>query len=325
MTEEVLLLGPHETLVGIHTPAASGVQDAAPRLVVIMLNSGLIHHVGPHRLYVKLARALAQRGIGAVRVDLSGIGDSPARPDNLPAAQQGFQEPREIVDSLRALGYQRFVLLGICSGAKHALQAVSRDAISGDARIEGLVLVNQEAMSEDTTASASATASAQFYLRRSLWNPRAWLNLLTGRVKYRALFNSLAGAIRRRLRGGRRVGAGLAEVFRTELEPALARQCSVLLMLSDRHAQYVGLFADGVQQLRALGRLHVEVCPNADHLFTTIKDQDLFVGTVCTWAEALRLALPEQLPAQSGSIDRSMDLPRRRQAPVARPEQESQS
>lgn len=280
--EEVLLLGPYASIVGIHTPAQAGLREAPQKTVVIMLNSGLIHHVGPHRLYVRLARALAAQGIGAVRVDLSGLGDSPARPDNLPAAELGFREPREIVDSLLARGYEQFVLLGICSGAKHALQAVS-----GDARITGLVLVNQEALSDSTPDSASARASAQFYLRRSMRNPRAWLNLLTGKVKYRALFSSLAGEIRRRLSPGRRKQAALADLFRKELEPALAGRCDVLLMLSDRHARYVGLFDDGVRELEALGRVRVALRADADHLFTAIKDQEFFVSNVCSWVRSL--------------------------------------
>lgn len=280
--EEILFLGPHGSIVGVHTPAQSGVCPAQPGLVVVMLNSGLIHHVGPHRLYVKLARALAVQGVGAVRVDLSGIGDSPARPDHLPAAEQGFREPREIVDSLQALGYRQFVLLGICSGAKHALQAVSCDD-----RIRALVLVNQESRHDRAPDSSSGRASAQYYLRRSLRNPQAWLNLLTGRVKYRALFASLVGEIRRRVHPGRQSQATPGELFRKELEPALEKHCDVLLLLSDRHAKYVGLFADGVQQVEGLGCVRVALRTDADHLFTARAHREFFVHQVCSWIAAL--------------------------------------
>lgn len=286
MNEEILLLGPHASIVGVHTPAAPGAQQDAPKLAVVMLNSGLIHHAGPHRLYVKLARALAAQGIGAVRIDLSGIGDSPARPDNLPAAELGFREPREIIDSLRTRGYEEFVLLGICSGARHALQAVS-----GGARVTGLVLVNQEALSDAAPDSVAAQATAQFYLRRSVWNPRAWLNLVTGKVKYRALFSSLARELRRRLGSARRRQATLAELFGKELEPALAGNCNVLLMLSDRHAQYVALFDEGVRDLESLGQVRVALRAGADHLFTSRDDQAFFIDTVCAWARACRQAL----------------------------------
>lgn len=278
--EEALLLGPYRSLVGIHTHALSGALPGAGKIAVVMLNSGLIHHVGPHRLHVKLARALAARGIGALRVDLSGIGDSSPRPDHLPAAQLGFREPREILDSLVEYGYEQFVLFGICSGARHALQAVA-----GDLRIRGLVLVNQEAASED--GASTTQAGAQFYLRRSLWNPRAWLNLLTGRVRYKALFTTLANEIRRRLTAGGKQ-QNLDELLRAELAPALAQDCRLLLVISDRHAQLAELLGDGIRDLQDSGQLRLAVFPQADHLFTALNDQASFIGQVCQWVEVLQ-------------------------------------
>ena len=56
-----------------------GIDPSAP--TVIFLNVGLIGHHGPGRLWVELARACAAGGgVRCLRVDLSGIGDSPARP-----------------------------------------------------------------------------------------------------------------------------------------------------------------------------------------------------------------------------------------------------
>jgi alpha-beta hydrolase superfamily lysophospholipase len=60
----------------VSEPVAAG-QDV--RDAVVMLNSGTIHHIGPSRLYVAIARRCAARGIGALRVDLSGVGDSGLR------------------------------------------------------------------------------------------------------------------------------------------------------------------------------------------------------------------------------------------------------
>ncbi|HEY5972738.1 MAG TPA: hypothetical protein VIT22_12400, partial [Pseudoxanthomonas sp.] len=42
---------------------------------VVLLNAGLIHRVGPFRLYVRLARELAESGFDVLRFDLPGIGD----------------------------------------------------------------------------------------------------------------------------------------------------------------------------------------------------------------------------------------------------------
>ena len=281
MKEEALLLGPHQSLVGVYTPAVPGGAPAACKFAVVLLNAGLIHHVGPHRLHVKLARALAVRGISALRVDLSGIGDSSTRQDNLSAAQLGFHEPREILDSLAQRGYEDFVLFGICSGAKHALQAVA-----GDRRIKGLVLVNHESARED--AALSAQVSAQYYLRRSFWNPRAWLNLFTGRVRNKALFVTLAGELRRRWSAGWQKKMTLIEILHADLEPALAQGCRLLVVFSDRHAQYAKLCGDGIQGLQRDGQVEIAVYPEVDHLFTAIQAEEPLVERVCRWAESLQ-------------------------------------
>ena len=171
--ETPVRFGAHRTLVGILTPA----HGAATDMAVILLNAGLIHHVGPHRLHVRLARALAGIGVACLRFDFSGIGDSPARPDNLPIVEMVVREPCEAMDELERRGYKRFVLAGICSGAYSAFKATSVDA-----RVVGAILINPQ----DFAAGQGGESQAweRRYLTRSVFRPRAWLNLLTGRVDY---------------------------------------------------------------------------------------------------------------------------------------------
>ena len=44
----------------------------------LFLNAGSLHHVGPGRQWVELSRQWAARGVRCLRMDLGGIGDSPA-------------------------------------------------------------------------------------------------------------------------------------------------------------------------------------------------------------------------------------------------------
>src|SRR5690606_23743533 len=75
MRESAVLFGPTRSLVGVVTePAAGSARPDAP--AVLILNSGLVHRVGPKRLHVRLARRLAGLGFTCMRIDLSGIGDS---------------------------------------------------------------------------------------------------------------------------------------------------------------------------------------------------------------------------------------------------------
>src|SRR5437763_15110981 len=120
MREEAILLGPDRSLVGIHTPAVSGCATRRPRLAMVLLNADLIHHVGPSRLYVKLARVLAGRGVATLRVDFSGIGDNTPHPNQRPADELGMREPREILDELSRRGHDSFLRRRGCARAEDA-------------------------------------------------------------------------------------------------------------------------------------------------------------------------------------------------------------
>ena len=300
--EEALQLGPYRSLVGILTHPAPGQETD---FVAIVLNAGLIHHVGPHRLHVTLARALAARGIASLRVDLSGIGDSSARPDNLPAQELSVREPREIMDDLSRRGYRHFILFGICSGARQALQAAV-----GDSRVKGVVMVNPGTTTENV--ELSSRAATRFYLRRSLWNSRAWLNFFSGRVNYRRLYQTLTGMLRRQRRDDERDYSPdhdkttLIDTARRQLEPLLARGTRVLIVFSDRDAHFIGVMENGIQQLQIDGQCQVEVHPEADHLFTSLAETGTLVNLVCRWAGSLPGASSETgaiLPRQILSVD----------------------
>ena len=74
MTEEAQLLGKDRDLVGVVThPADVEVDKSSPAF--LLLNAGSVHHVGPNRLYVKIARRLASLGFVALRFDFAGVGD----------------------------------------------------------------------------------------------------------------------------------------------------------------------------------------------------------------------------------------------------------
>lgn len=295
--EEALLLGPQRSLVGIYTSAASSSSRHGADIVAVLLNAGLIHHVGPHRLHVNLSRALAARGISSLRIDLSGIGDSSVRPDGLPAQELAVREPREIMDQLVRRGHQNFALFGICSGARQALQAAV-----GDPRVKGLVLVNPASLVDDP--ELASRAATQYYLRRSLWSPRAWINLFTGRVKYQGLFRAIAGMVRRLGRGVDHAPdkPGLADMARQRFEPLLAQGTRLLMVLSDRDAQFIKLLDGGVRDLQSDGQPQIEMHPKADHLFTSLKEKEALVEQVCDWMESLQRASSETGSAVSRRV-----------------------
>src|SRR5207302_190015 len=83
VNEQAVFLGQTNTLVGVVTDPGQP-HGELPHTAFVFLNAGLVHHVGPNRLYVTAARRLAALGFVGLRFDFSGIGDSPVRADHLP-------------------------------------------------------------------------------------------------------------------------------------------------------------------------------------------------------------------------------------------------
>ncbi len=284
MKEQVLQLGQYGTLVGVLAPSDSKC------LCVLLLNAGLLHHVGPAGLYVQLARVLQQQGIASCRWDLSAIGDSPARPDHLPIFQTIVQEPLEVMNNLSAKGYEKFILLGICSGAYSAFHTALWDA-----RVMSVVMINPEdlalgqqidgARGRQTEATGASEAWIARY-KRSLLRPQAWLNLLTGNVDYDLLWDTLRWRLKRGIKKTRRDSSIIW--VQQRLQELLDRQVQVLCVTSqaDVAIYYVQmLFAkwqnktDPEYQNKPVQLL----LNNTDHLFTYIEGRRRLLAVLVKW------------------------------------------
>jgi len=108
-------------------------------LAVVIGNSSGDPHPGFARVTVDLSRRLATAGFASLRFDFAGLGDSVAPED---AASHIYETNRvadfqAAIDALERLGYRRFAIEGLCSGALHAFHAALVDA-----RVGYLVLVN---------------------------------------------------------------------------------------------------------------------------------------------------------------------------------------
>ena len=101
---------------------------------VVILNAGVLHRVGPHRLHVLLARRLAERGFQALRLDLGGIGDSVASSDATTFRESAVADTRL---AMTGLATRSHVIFGVCAGADNALAT----ALADD-RVAGIVLVD---------------------------------------------------------------------------------------------------------------------------------------------------------------------------------------
>jgi len=134
MIERAVKFGRSDGLIGVLAEPA-GETDARTGLAVLFWNAGLLHRVGPCRMYVDLARELAALGFPSLRFDLSGVGDSVVGRDQLRVRERAVSELQAAMTFVSSRGsVQEFVLVGLCSGADNAHAA----AVS-DPRVCGLV------------------------------------------------------------------------------------------------------------------------------------------------------------------------------------------
>jgi pimeloyl-ACP methyl ester carboxylesterase len=137
--ERVLTFGPAKSLIGILCePPKERAIAGAP--AVITWNVGINHRVGPYRIYVDLARKLAELGFTSLRFDVSGLGDSEVDPaDTRSDERRALGDVQDAMQTLREQrGIQQFVLVGFCSSvdAAHSLGAAAEN-VAGVIYVEG--------------------------------------------------------------------------------------------------------------------------------------------------------------------------------------------
>lgn len=286
MKEQALLLGRKHPLVGIvSVPAADA---AAHEPAVIIMNAGVVHHVGPNRWSVRLARLLARQGHLAVRFDHSGIGDSDPRRDTLPFEESSVEEVREVMDDLQQHHAVRsFVLLGLCSGAKTALQAAQVDD-----RVAAAVMVNPAGGSvEQVDHHVQNEGWARRYWSISLLDPGAWWRALSGRIEYRRLLRVLGSQLLGRVRRPPQLDAQIRQM--ADVLAKVARRGTKLMVIfsandSTRTGALQVLEHASLAQLRADGSIRHTTIAGSDHTFSLHCNQDQLLATIRQWVLELR-------------------------------------
>ncbi len=173
LVEESLQFGDGGRLLGILTLPNLRPPNAQELPMFVFLNAGLLHRVGPHRLYVRLARNLARMGLASLRVDLAGTGDSPPRL-GLTNEQSVAADFEEILSVLATYGGSRaIVLAGLCSGADNAIRLTLNER-----RVVGLVLLDPVCSPDDGFHTRS--------LVYSYTNPARYIGWLKRRLKGQA-------------------------------------------------------------------------------------------------------------------------------------------
>lgn len=285
--ESALRFGPDDALFGVLSePLQAATSPARPAL--LLLNTSVIHRVGPNRMYVPMARRWAAAGYTVLRFDVAGLGDSPLA--GWQARQRMYQ--KDSVRDVRAAmdwlsshrGIQRFVLIGLCSGAYLAFHSGLADP-----RVAGQVMLNPQTFAWKEGDSLDVGRKLEYkssrYYLRALLKRETWSRLLHGQIHWQGIAGALA---ERALKNARtllteRLSALLPREdaptepsvllnFRRLLDGGVA----IFLVYSqedpglDELAAHLGQDA---RLLRSHRRFRLELIDGPDHTFTPVGSQ----------------------------------------------------
>ena len=259
---------------------------------LVMLTAGAVHAIGPNRLWVRLARRWAARGRTVLRVDLSGIGDSPPAPgaeEQVVYSRQALDDVRATIDFIRhEHGAGAVHLIGLCSGAYHALKA----AVQGQP-IAGAVIVNPltyfwhdgDAL-KDVRDFEVFKLSARY--RYKFFSVNAWRRLLRGQLDPAIVIEVMLRRVGAALTAWwpdlrRALGRPLREDIAAELAAAWKAGIRLHLLFACPHPGLALFQQQGgraVERLRASGAFDRHLVHGADHTFTRWHHRERLVALI---------------------------------------------
>jgi pimeloyl-ACP methyl ester carboxylesterase len=272
ISEQAVLFGSWTSLVGIVTKAVS--PASANRPAIVILNTGIIHRVGHHRMFVTMSRALGAVGYTVLRFDFSGIGDSSPRYDGLPLVDACMAEIREALDWLERDGAaSRMILIGLCSGADHAVLYGHTDP-----RIVGLVLMDP-----------SIPPTLRYYVHyigRRLRRLRSWFNVLSGRSHtLRMLMRHMLPIAQRYPLQNRVPRQTIERHYRNSVDSGI----EILAIFTEETTRqtYREQMIEALPNVSFGDRLTLEFFPGSDHTFALESDRSRLIQLILQWVSAV--------------------------------------
>lgn len=271
-TQTPVRFGPGDALMGMLT---SPVRQAPAGMACLMFNMGANHRVGPRRINVKLAHALAARGVGSLRFDLGGIGDSEAlntAPDVQTRAVHALEAAMDVAE--RQLGARQFVIVAMCSGVEQAMGVAADDArVVAISLFDGFAFPERRSRWERTVRRAlAAPAHPAFPGKAKRWLQRHLLKSHSTKPLPGFFTESKPQDTN-------------AAWFGATLKRLVERKVAVQLLYSgslhvrDRGRDQLGPFA----REPYAQALHYEFMREVDHTVCTERGQQLFLQCVGDW------------------------------------------
>lgn len=276
--DRVAYFGPGKSLIGIVTRPSDLAAEDKP--AVVILNTGTIHRVGYHRMFVSMSRKLAQAGHTILRFDFSGIGDSATHSSGRPLLQSNLADIRAAIEWLEVtLHVSRVILVGLCSGADHAILYGYSDP-----RVVGIVLIDPYI----------PTTSRYFvqYIRRRLSDLRLKRFSLRKSKLVRRVFENISHIFYRDAEPQHlTLQKTIARAYLEKVYHATAQARVQLLVICSDYAPrqvYREQFVDAFAAVSFGDLLQLEFLEGSDHTFSSKKYRDDLNELVERWGGTTR-------------------------------------
>jgi pimeloyl-ACP methyl ester carboxylesterase len=188
----------------------------AKKTGIIFVHAADGNRLGPHRMFVELARGFGLLGYPTLRFDLSGCGDSSG---NLAR----HSVTTEVLDVVAAIQFfvakaniERVVLLGISRGALVCYMSMAQH----DLPLAGMILLSIPVSSSRAALRSFGTRLREYICK--LRDPKRLRRLLSGRVNIAQIWQTLATALK------------LKQRYARVEEKHFASRCPVLLIYGNQ-------------------------------------------------------------------------------------------
>lgn len=261
--------------------------------VVLLNGGGFIAMTHRNRMWVHLARGLAERGFPVLRFDYHGVGESTGDIPELWLDGPFVEDLKGAVDWLRGRGLTRLVFVGSCFGARTIIATAPNLQ-----EAEGAVLLSMPPGSARLGELAAERFAAEFTMADYVRRAARWR--VIGRLfdaKWRDAYRRVAQAKLRKLiapradgaaRGGDHAPALVSRRFLRDMREVSRRRLPTLMVYGDAEGHYHDIQRAMDSEFGRIVReagdaIEIRTVPGVLHGFTTMEMQQTAVTQTLEW------------------------------------------
>jgi len=292
---ETIIWESERSLSGIYCASAESQSSVCD--LVLLVNAGSVHSIGPNRTYTETARSLAIAGIDCLRFDLPNLGESvvsDAEDENSPYTAFAARCTSDVIDyAAKRWPVNRIILAGLCSGAYITLCTA---LIEQNKNLSALVMINpltfywEKGMPFRLGSGQVGIDQAKYY-ELAIGDKMKWRKFFSGQVDYVGI---LAFIARRFLQIVKSYGLYLLDRLGITAPTPLANQLRQIanvpitmhFIFSSRDPGY-DLLKDSARsaldELTARRAVTYDFIENADHTFSNSVERHEFVTSFVSY------------------------------------------